>query len=86
MKRLLEEDIETLNEAMEKTKQIERERNYKKPKTEITKTEIQSNSFLKEYKESSKKSNINSIEELTKQFNEMKINYIQLIKENKKKI
>src|SRR6266498_2550601 len=49
-------------------------------------TEIQSNPFLKRYKENSKKSNIDLIKELTKQFNKMKINYIQLIKENKKKI
>ena len=61
---------------MEKTKQIERGRNYKKPKTETTKTKIQSNPFLKGYKESFKKSNIDLIEELTKQFNEIKINYI----------
>ena len=61
---------------MERIKQIERERNYKKLKTEITKMEIQSNLFLKGYKENPKKSNIDSIKELTKQFNEIKINYI----------
>ena len=61
---------------MDRTKQIERGRNYKKSKTEPIKTEIQSNSFLKGYKENSKKSNVDPIEELTKQFNEMKINYV----------
>ncbi len=85
-KKVIEEDIETLNDAMKRTKQIKKGRNYKKPKTETTKTEIQSNPFLKEYKENPKKSNIDLIKELTKQFNKMKINYVQLMKENKKKI
>ncbi len=70
---------------MERTKQIKRGRNYKKPKTETIRTEIQSNPFLKGYKENLKKSNIDSIEELTKQFNDMKINYVQLIKKIKKR-
>ncbi len=51
---------------MERTKQIERERNYKKPKTETMKIEIQLNPFLKRYKENLKKSNIDLIKELTK--------------------
>ncbi len=71
---------------MERTKQIEKERNYKKSKIKTIRIKIQLNSFLKKYKENFKKSNIDLIEELTKQFNDMKINYIQLIKENKKKI
>ena len=50
------------------------------------KIEIQLNPFLKRYKENLKKSNIDLIKELTKQFNEIKINYVQLMKENKKKI
>jgi len=39
-RKVIEEDIKTLNEAIERTKQIKKERNYKKPKTEITKIEI----------------------------------------------
>ncbi len=53
VRKVIKEDIKILNKAIKRTKQIERERNYKKPKTKTTKIEIQLNPFLKEYKKKS---------------------------------